>query len=83
MSNAEKPTLEEDLIRLIDILASDFGKGGLSIEEIQQITIRTGEAWSLRTINALLCDLGNCRVKHEKVKAPRGKVTKYTLRGPN
>jgi hypothetical protein len=80
MSTTEQPTREDDLIRLIGILAEPRYKGGLSLEEIQSAIARTGEEWSLRTINALLCELGSSRVRHEKVKAPRGKVTKYTLR---
>lgn len=78
MSGTEIPTREDDLSRLTDILAEVL-PGGLSIEQIQQAT-NSGESWSFRTINSLLCELGNSRVSHEKVKSPRGKVTIYTLR---
>jgi hypothetical protein len=65
--------------RLLLILA-DAPKGGLSMDAIQQITARTGEKWSLRTINDLLCSVAP-QVAHAKVREGiRGKITKYWLR---
>lgn len=82
MSTGSKPDHQDDLIRLIRILA-DGPMAGLSIEMIQGMTTATGETWSFRTINSLLCDLGNSRVKHEKIRTKSGKVTMYQLRSTN
>lgn len=75
------PSLRDDYSRLIMILAA-APHGGISLDEIQQATI-TGEKWSLRTINDLLCGLGNNMVAHEKIRTKSGKVTKYSLRSTN
>lgn len=77
-----KPTLADDCARIIRLLA-DAPIEGLSLDEIQ---IRTGndghERWSLRTINSVLCSLGN-QVTHSKLRTRNGKVTKYQLRKGN
>lgn len=78
MSETPTPAHEDDLIRLIKIL-TDAPVGGLSLEEVQDATTRTGEHWSLRTINDLMCEL-RPKVKCEKVKVGSKKVTRYTLR---
>lgn len=82
MSQPETPTRQDDCVRLLRILA-DAPAGGLSMEEIQHITTRTGETWSYRTINMVLCDI-RPQITHEKVRERgRGKVTKYALRRPS
>lgn len=72
------PTHQDDLERMLRILA-DAPAGGISIEEIQKVTAATGETWSFRTINGLLCDLMS-QVAHEKIRTRTGKVTKYSLK---
>lgn len=69
--------LIEDIKRMSGILQS-APAGGLSLEEIQKVT-EDGEKLSFRTINDVLCQMGN-RVKFEKVRVNQRRVTKYTLR---
>ena len=73
-----KPNHADDCERLLRILA-DAPAEGLSKEEIQAVTDRTDEAWSLHTINTLLCDL-RPQVAFEKVNVRGRKVTKYSLK---
>ena len=68
----------DDYARLMLILANGPTEG-LGIEEIQALT-KTGETWSFRTINTLLCEI-RPRIEHEKLYVRgKGKVTKYRLR---
>jgi hypothetical protein len=79
MSTAEKPTHADDCSRLLRILA-DAPVEGLSLDEIQAVTERTGEKWSLRTVNDVMCSI-RAQVAHEKVRVRgQGKVTKYRLK---
>jgi hypothetical protein len=79
MTTASKSTRQDDCLRMLEILAS-APAGGLSIAEIQVVTTRTGETWSFRTINDVLCDIRS-QVTHEKVRVHgQGKVTKYQLK---
>lgn len=78
MSSPSQPTRADDCERVLRIL-SDAPSGGLSLDEIQAVTVATGEKWSLRTVNAVLCDLGN-QVGHEKTRIKSGKVTKFFIK---
>ena len=79
MSSGAEPTRQDDCMRMRRILA-DAPAGGLSLSEIQAVTTQTGETWSLRTINDVLCDIRS-QVTHEKVRERgQGKVTKYHLK---
>ena len=71
---------QADIATLTKILEASPA-GGMSIDDIQIAVGRIGESWTYRTINNLLCDLGN-RIKHEKVRLKSGKITKYQLRSP-
>lgn len=73
-----KPTLADDCSRMIKILA-DAPKEGLSYQEIADVCIATGEAWSFRTITQTLCALGR-KITSEKNR-PQGKLkaTRFRL----
>ena len=79
MFSAEKPTHADDCMRLLRILA-DAPLGGLSLDQIQAATKSTGETWSLRTINDVLCAV-RAQVVFGKVYVRGiGRVTKYELK---
>ena len=77
MKEEGKTTLADDYARLLGILA-DAPPEGLSIEDIQHVT-NSGETWSFRTINSLLCGLGS-RISHEKTRIKNVKATRYKLK---
>lgn len=72
-------THAEDLIRILRILEG-APIGGMSIDDIQQVTKDSSDPWSYRTINGLLCALGH-QITHEKVRIKTGKVTRFKLKG--
>lgn len=72
------PTYADDCERLLRIL-SDSPDGGLSLDEIIAITVKAGDPWSSRTVNALLCDLSS-QVSHVKARVRNRKVSKYELK---
>ena len=78
MSDAHKTSLADDYARLFRIL-DDAPPEGLSIDDIQRVTTATGETWSYRTINTLLCGLGT-RITHEKSRIRNVNATRYKLR---
>ena len=80
MTENSKPTLADDYARLLGILA-DAPSEGLSIEDIQRVT-NSGETWSFRTINSLLCGLGS-QITHEKSRIKNVKATRYKLKRPS
>lgn len=72
-------THADQIERMVRIL-SDAPVEGLSLDDIQDATIASGERLSLREINLLLCDMGG-KVGHEKTRVKGvGKVTRFFLK---
>lgn len=75
-----KPTHQDDCERMLRIL-SDAPIDGLSLDEIQAVTSRTGETWSITTINDVLCSIMG-QIVNQKIRVKGGKkITKYMLKG--
>lgn len=72
-----KPTHADDCERMLRIL-SDAPSGGLTMDEIQDVT-HAGETWSLSTINYVLCAI-RPQIVVEKVRVRGKKLTKYSIK---
>lgn len=75
-------TLADDCERMVGILA-DAPSDGLSLDEIREKTLNSGDPWSLATVNDILCELRFKRgaVQCHKLRVRHAKVTKYFLKG--
>lgn len=73
-----KPTHADDCGRMLRIL-SEAPTAGLTMDEIQEVTVRTGETWSLDTINRVLVAI-QPQIAVEKVRVRGKKLTKYSLK---
>jgi hypothetical protein len=75
-----QPSPADDAALVLTILG-DGPAEGLSLDEIRaEVGRRTGEAWSLRTANVVLCGLMS-QVKHHKVRQHgAAKVSKFYLK---